>query len=159
MATSLGKPEGMDMTPYNKHSSATGIWKRLAVGWFAAAILAGCATAPQPAPVKSGYQLDPLVEYRYLGVVERSPTGETARSQQVIAAFKKHWACPANGAHSGPCQGWAIDHVIPLACGGADAVWNLQWLPDQIKLQKGEFSKDHFERRIYGGHAMSEGCP
>ena len=119
----------------------------------------GCATAPLPETAGSKPQLDPLVEYRYQGVVERNTTGATARSQQVIAAFKKQWACPANGAHSGACPGWAIDHVIPLDCGGVDAVWNMQWLPDQIKSQKGEFSKDHFERRIYGGTPSAKVAP
>lgn len=28
----------------------------------------------------------------------------------------------------GACPGWNIDHVVPLCRGGADAVWNLQWL-------------------------------
>lgn len=112
-------------------------------------LLVGCA-----APM-----LDPLVDYRYQGVVHRNANGSTARSQQVIAAFKKEWACPATGLHSGPCPGWAIDHVIPLDCGGVDAVWNLQWLPDQIKSARGEYSKDHFERRVYGGRGLSKGCP
>src|SRR5947208_4417706 len=35
--------------------------------------------------------------------------------------------CPATGAHSGPCGGYVIDHVIPLACGGPDAPNNMQW--------------------------------
>jgi hypothetical protein len=116
---------------------------------LAVLLLFGCA-APS---------LDPLIDYRYQGVVNRNTNGVTTRSQQVIAAFKKEWACPANGAHSGPCPSWAIDHVIPLDCGGVDAVWNLQWLPDQIKSARGEFSKDHFERRVYGGRGMSKGCP
>jgi hypothetical protein len=77
-------------------------------------LLVGCA-----APT-----LNPLVDYRYQGAVHRNANGGTARSQQVIAAFKKQWACPATGLHSGACPGWAIDNVIPLDCGGADAVWN-----------------------------------
>lgn len=148
------------MTQNNEYRNGVGLTNRVAVGWLTAAMLVGCATTPLPEPVVGAKaQLDPLVEYRYLGVVDRSTTGATARSQQVIAAFKKQWACPTNGAHSGPCPGWAIDHVIPLDCGDVDAVWNMQWLPDQIKSQKGEFSKDHFERRIYGGHELSKGCP
>lgn len=112
-------------------------------------LLAGCA-----APT-----LDPLVDYRYQAAVHRNASGSTARSQQVLAAFKKEWACPSTGLHSGTCPGWALDHVIPLDCGGVDAVWNLQWLPDQIKSARGEYSKDHFERRVYGGRRMSKGCP
>ena len=104
-------------------------------------------------------ELDPLKDYRYTGSVQRDASGATARSAAVIAAFKRQWACPATSLHSGACAGWAIDHIVPLDCGGADAVFNMQWLPDSIKSAKGPFTKDHFERRVYGGHALSVGCP
>jgi len=110
-------------------------------------------------PAAFGQALDPLVDYRYTGAVVRDAEGHTLRSVAPIRAFKHQWACPSTGAHIGSCPGWAIDHVIPLACGGADAVYNMQWLPDQIKSAAGAFSKDHFERRIYGGNALSKGCP
>lgn len=103
--------------------------------------------------------LDPIIDYRYIGEVKRDASGDTARSTKVINAFKKMWACPATGLHKGACPGWAIDHVCPLACGCVDAVYNMQWLPDEIKSARGEFSKDHFERRVYGGNDMSPGCP
>jgi hypothetical protein len=103
--------------------------------------------------------LDLLIDYRYVGVVERNKDGSTKRSTKVIAAFKRMWACPATGKHSGSCKGWAIDHIVPLDCGGVDAVWNMQWLPNEIKSAKGPFSKDHFERRVYGGHNLLKGCP
>lgn len=103
--------------------------------------------------------LSPLLDYRYAGEVVRDADGSIHRSTKVINAFKKMWACPSTGLHSGPCAGWAIDHVCPLACGCVDAVWNMQWLPDEIKSARGEFSKDHFERRVYGGNGMSQGCP
>ena len=118
-------------------------------------LLNGCASAPVLTPPT----LDPLVDYRYTGVVTRNASGATSRSPQVIAAFKSRWACPSTGGHRGSCPGWAIDRVIPLDCGGVDAVWNMQWLPDQIKSAKGEYSKDHFERRVYGGSGISMGCP
>jgi hypothetical protein len=108
-------------------------------------------------PVKPA--LDPLIDYRYTGVVERDEDGSTKRSTEVLAAFKRMWACPVTGKHSGACKGWAIDHIVPLDCGGVDAVWNMQWLPNEIKSAKGPFSKDHFERRVYGGHNLSKGCP
>ncbi len=49
------------------------------------------------------------------------------RSQVVRHAFVKEQACPSTGRHRLPCPGWVIDHVIALACGGEDAVSNLQW--------------------------------
>ena len=110
-------------------------------------------------PLVFAQELDPLVDYRFSGVVVRDASGNIKRSGKVLTAFRKLYACPVTGAHIGACNDWAIDHVIPLACGGVDAVYNLQWLPDQIKSERGEFSKDHFERRIYGGHNLSKGCP
>lgn len=104
-------------------------------------------------------QLDPMVDYRFNGVVRRDDEGRIARSNAVIAAFRKRWPCPVTGSTVGPCRGWAIDHIIPLDCGGVDAVYNMQWLPNEIKSARGPFSKDHFERRIYGGKRISAGCP
>lgn len=139
-----------------KRSFLAGFMLAMLVGAPAQASAQG---AQAPSLHTNGPELSQLVDYRFQPVVNRSATGTTARSEVVIAAFKKQWACPANGNHSGACPGWAIDHVVPLDCGGVDAVWNMQWLPDQIKSAKGPFSKDHFERRVYGGHSLSKGCP
>ena len=49
------------------------------------------------------------------------------RSQAAKNDFKRQHPCPANGHASGPCPGYVIDHVKPLACGGADAPFNMQW--------------------------------
>jgi len=43
------------------------------------------------------------------------------RSSSAKATFKREHPCPATGARSGPCGGYVIDHIVPLACGGADA--------------------------------------
>jgi 5-methylcytosine-specific restriction endonuclease McrA len=91
---------------------------------------------------------DAMTEIRYCGPVQRDAQGRIARSRAVLAAFEKAHPCPATGT-GGSCVGWAMDHVIPLACGGCDAVWNLQWLPDEIKNCAGTKCKDRFERRIY----------
>jgi hypothetical protein len=53
--------------------------------------------------------------------------GATSRSSSAKAEFKREHPCPATGARSGPCGGYVIDHVVPLACGGADAPSNMQW--------------------------------
>lgn len=104
--------------------------------------------------------LDPLVDYRYAGVVVRDADGSIHRSSKPITAFRKKWKCPApGGSYTGPCPGWAIDHVIPLACGGADAVYNMQWLPDAGKSCGAAYCKDRYERKIYGGNNMGKACP
>jgi hypothetical protein len=41
--------------------------------------------------------------------------------------FKQLHPCPATGRPTGKCPGYVIDHVKPLACGGADAPSNMQW--------------------------------
>jgi hypothetical protein len=43
------------------------------------------------------------------------------RSAAVRRSFMRQTGYP----HGRP--GYVIDHIIPLACGGPDAVWNLQW--------------------------------
>ena len=35
--------------------------------------------------------------------------------------------CPSTGRTSWACPGYVVDHVKPLACGGADAASNMQW--------------------------------
>lgn len=51
----------------------------------------------------------------------------SARDPKARAAFQRLYHCPATGKPRGPCPGYVIDHVIPLACGGADDPLNMQW--------------------------------
>ena len=47
---------------------------------------------------------------------------------------------------------WQVDHVIPLVCGGCDAVVNMQWLPAAIKTcaaSTGVPCKDRWEQKVY----------
>ena len=93
---------------------------------------------------------DPLVEVRYCAITpSRDADGSISRRADVLRAFKAIHACPSTEKHSGACPGWSMDHVIPLANGGCDAVSNLQWLPHQIKSCAGEFCKDRWERKVY----------
>ena len=91
----------------------------------------------------------PYADCRYQGAPLRNADGSIKRSYSVITAFQKIHPCPLTGLYSGSCSGWSIDHVIPLACGGADAVYNMQWLPLTIKSCSGTQCKDRFERKIY----------
>lgn len=92
----------------------------------------------------SAYAGDP----RYCGVM-RDDTGKIIRSSAVVRAFKSLHACPSTGLYGGACPGWAVDHVIPLVCGGCDAVGNMQWLPLSIKSASGVYPKDRWEQRVY----------
>ena len=86
---------------------------------------------------------------RYCGPPARDPDGTIHRSTATINAFKRAHACPSTGLYAGACPGWAVDHVIPLVCGGCDAVGNMQWLPLQIKSASGPWPKDRWEQRVY----------
>lgn len=92
---------------------------------------------------------DATQETRYCGEPRRDADGRILRRADVLVAFRKLYACPVTGRHQGACPGWAIDHVIPLAAGGCDAVRNLQWLPSAIKSCSGTVCKDRWERKVY----------
>lgn len=49
------------------------------------------------------------------------------RSRAVAGEFQRKHPCPSTGLTSGPCPGYWKDHIVPLACGGPDAVSNMQW--------------------------------
>ena len=67
---------------------------------------------------------------------------EQHRSQKAKAMFKFTHPCPANGRTKGSCRGYIIDHIKPLACGGADSSENMQW---QTKAEAK--AKDKLERK------------
>jgi hypothetical protein len=69
----------------------------------------------------------------------------TKRSQSAKVEFKHEHPCPANGATNGPCKGYVIDHVNPLACGGPDRPENMQWQT----VAEGK-AKDKWERKACG---------
>jgi hypothetical protein len=48
-------------------------------------------------------------------------------SASVKREFQLTLPCPATGRTSGACPGYVKDHLLPLVCGGPDAVSNLQW--------------------------------
>lgn len=64
------------------------------------------------------------------------------RSSAAKTEFKHEHPCPATGRSSGRCPGYVIDHIKPLACGGADEPSNMQW---QTKAEAK--AKDRWERR------------
>jgi hypothetical protein len=117
-------------------------WINLAILLGAAVMLQFCTGAAHAGP-------DIYTDIRYQGVPVRNADGKIIRKASVIYAFKKIHPCPATMLRTGACAGWAIDHVISLECGGIDAVWNMQWLPNDIKSGADPHDKDRFERKIY----------
>ena len=59
------------------------------------------------------------------------------RSSSAKNNFRKAHPCPSTGKTTGSCPGYHVDHQIPLACGGADAAYNMQWLTAEQNLRKG----------------------
>ncbi len=51
----------------------------------------------------------------------------TIRSAAQKNLFKSINPCPSTGDTRGPCPGYVVDHIKPLACGGADEPGNMQW--------------------------------
>jgi hypothetical protein len=49
------------------------------------------------------------------------------RSHAVKQEFQRLHPCPSTGRTTGACPGYVKDHIVPLACGGPDAVANMQW--------------------------------
>jgi hypothetical protein len=73
--------------------------------------------------------------------IERDAHGRIKRSHKAKQVFKATNPCPANGQRSGSCPGYVIDHINPLACGGADSPDNMQWQT----IEDGK-TKDSWER-------------
>ena|SRR2546430_9983228 len=67
--------------------------------------------------------------------VGRDTKGHIKRSEEAKHDFMRQTGYP----HGRP--GYVIDHVVPLACGGADAPSNMQW--QTVAEAK---AKDRFER-------------
>lgn len=89
------------------------------------------------------------VDPRFCGEPAREADGTIARSMLQRARFVRMHPCPATGQVTGACQKWAVDHVIPLACGGCDTPLNMQWLPNAIKSGPGKLPKDRWEMYVY----------
>jgi hypothetical protein len=53
--------------------------------------------------------------------VKRTGKGKIARSEEAKRTFEKQTGFPRGR------PGYVIDHIVPLACGGADAPSNMQW--------------------------------
>jgi len=64
------------------------------------------------------------------------------RSYKAKAEFEKQHYCPSTGKPKGRCAGYVIDHIKPLACGGADSPSNMQW-----QTKEASKLKDKWERK------------
>jgi len=78
--------------------------------------------------------------------IKRDKNGRIYRSASAVAHFKAGHPCPANGETKGACQGYVVDHIVPLCACGKDAPNNMQW--QDLNASK---AKDVIERKQCGG--------
>lgn len=77
-----------------------------------------------------------------LAITSFSAEAEYRRSYKAKSQSKQTHPCPATGRSKGSCPGYIIDHIVALACDGADHPSNMQW---QTKADAKD--KDKWERR------------
>jgi hypothetical protein len=77
-----------------------------------------------------------------IALVSSPLSAQGHRSREVTQEFQREHPCPSTGLASGACPGYVKDHIIPLACGGADDPTNLQW--QTVAEAK---AKDKWERK------------
>ena len=68
-----------------------------------------------------------------LSVLSDLTDARQVRSYQEKADFMRYHPCPSTGkvkVRNG-CKGYVIDHINPLACGGEDKAYNMQWQADK----------------------------
>lgn len=63
----------------------------------------------------------------YCTTCERDSHGHIKRNLEAKHEFKNQHPCPSTGSSRGRCDGYVIDHVVPLKRGGADNPDNMQW--------------------------------
>lgn len=76
---------------------------------------------------------------------ERDDYDHIKRSKKVLSIFRATVPCPSTGEVGKRCPGYVVDHVVPLACCGADSVENLQW-----QTEADAKAKDRWERKACG---------
>lgn len=67
---------------------------------------------------------------------------EQHRSQKAKNIFKYSQPCPSTGRTIGSCPDFIIDHIKPLACGGADDTSNMQWQTKQDAKAKDKWERE-----------------
>jgi hypothetical protein len=59
----------------------------------------------------------------------------------VRATFQRANPCPSTGKKSGRCDGWIVDHIRPLACGGSDEPSNMTWQTTTAAKEKDKWER------------------
>jgi hypothetical protein len=94
------------------------------------------------APLERLGRLYPIIVIALALAAASSLAAKEYRSREVAREFQREHPCPSTGLTTGACPGYRKDHIKALACGGPDAVWNMQW--QTIAAAR---AKDRWERR------------
>jgi len=79
-------------------------------------------------------------------VLPISASAKEHLSTFVRREFQLTHPCPSTGLTRDRCPGFVKDYIMPLGCGGPDAVSNMQWLT----IRDAKAKKDKLEK---------SGCP
>jgi hypothetical protein len=90
-------------------------------------------------------RVGPIIVAVMVAIVSSPLAAKERRSREVTREFQREHPCPATGKTSGACPGYRKDHLVLLACGGPDAVSNMQW--QTIAAAR---AKDRWERKACG---------
>lgn len=66
---------------------------------------------------------------------------ESGRPSNAEILFRLANPCPATGLPHGPCQGYVLDRLIPIFCGGAEDPANMRWLTLAEAKEKNRWEK------------------
>lgn len=91
------------------------------------------------------------VKFNQSAIIERDAQGKIKRSKKAKNEFKALNPCPATQKYSEFCPDYVIDHINPLACGGADSPENMQWQT----VSDGKL-KDKWERHDCASQVISQ---
>ncbi len=85
------------------------------------------ASAPRAPKIHAPKVSTPRIRTPKPPKAAKLPKSTSKRDPAERSAFVKSHPCPSTGKTSGACPGYVVDHVRPLACGGADSPSNMQW--------------------------------
>ena len=64
----------------------------------------------------------------FILLVLLAPIAEGAAGlSRAEADFRLLSPCPGTGETKGPCKGYVVDRIVPIVCGGAEDLANMQW--------------------------------
>jgi hypothetical protein len=129
------------MTPHTRAVLALGLFlPRLALGGT-------ITTGPTPEEQAQAARVKPAAKAQpkkpVKKPVKKPPANEGTAGPQARPAstarenFRKANPCPSTGRASGSCPGFEMEHMNPLACGGADSPGNMQWVSSSSTRKKG----------------------